>query len=35
MKKSHYFKINIGKDGTEGKDSLTVLYFRGLGPNKQ
>ena len=35
MKKSHYPKINVGKDGTEGKDSSTVLYFRGLGPNKQ
>lgn len=35
MKKSHYPKINVGKDGTEVKDSPTVLYFRGLGPNKQ
>lgn len=35
MKMSHYFKINIGKDGTEGKDSPTELHFRGWGPNKQ
>lgn len=35
MKKSHYPKINVGKDGTEEKDPPTVLYFTGLGPNKQ